>query len=182
MEGEQYYVINPDTLSDCEHWSYQDLQKLCIKLKLGGRGSRNMLESKLQDWHRNRDVRGRANDDEEIIPMNVRVNNFSLLQIKLTEKTSVKRRKSSSFFRQENNRQEIVSPTILRPLKDSTTPGKSILKRAVENSEENLSDNIQSYQQTPMKLAKLKFSPFNGVKVIANRLDHNNDLIASRLF
>ena len=87
---EKYIAINPDTFDDKDQWSYRDLQKLCMELKLGGRGSRQDLVQKLGEWHRGRDV---VPEDEEIVidetndtlPMNVIGNNFSLLPIHVRE-------------------------------------------------------------------------------------------------
>jgi hypothetical protein len=90
ISHERYIAINPDTFDDKEQWSYRDLQKLCVELKLGGRGSRQELVKKLTAWHRDRDV---VDEDAEIhleeandsLPMNVVGNNFSLLPIRVRE-------------------------------------------------------------------------------------------------
>lgn len=87
---EKYIAINPDTFDDKDQWSYRDLQKLCVELQLGGRGSRQELVKKLCRWHRDRDV---VDEDAEIVlddtndtlPMNVIGNNFTLLPIRVRE-------------------------------------------------------------------------------------------------
>jgi hypothetical protein len=178
MEGQQYLTINPDTLNDRDLWSFRDLQLLCVKLSLGGKGSRIELEDKLRQWHRIRNEVINKEPHEELIPMNVSGNNFALLQIHVTERSerSTLKRRRSSILNIENDYKEPapVSPTILRPLRnENTTPGKSILKRqnsiqiCGDENDHNCNNNINNGN----KLAKLKFSPFNGVKVIAHRYD-----------
>jgi hypothetical protein len=56
MEGDQYLAINPSTLDDNSLFSYRDLQQLCIRLGLGGKGNRLELQDKLHRWHRQRHV------------------------------------------------------------------------------------------------------------------------------
>lgn len=46
-----YVTINPEMLND-PTWSYRDLQLLCMRLHLGGKGKRVELVEKLLDWHR----------------------------------------------------------------------------------------------------------------------------------
>ena len=181
MEGQEYLAINPDTLSDTNMWTYKDLQKLCSKLSLGGKGTRDCLEAKLISWHRER---GDAEElEEEKFEMNVPGNNFSLLQIdvKPSKIKGKKVRRNSSLLRLDDTT-ERVSPSILRPL-NVQTPMKSILKKRPSLLDMDLDEGYENDEQaincTPKKLSKLTFSPFNGVKVISHR---HEELFACELF
>ena len=162
MENHEYLAANPDTFQNPDIWSYRDLQKLCVKLCIGGKGSRAELLHKLEVWHRDRKTdKNRCEND---ISMNVAGNNFSLLEIKVRPKTCKRKRRSSIIDCSSKDLGSTVSPTLLRPLQRSNcaTPSKSILK------------NISNCSETPKdigvnKMAKLTFSPFNGVKLIENR-------------
>ena len=200
MQGQEYLTINPDTFSDASIWSYKELQKLCGKLALGGRGTRDSLEDKLNCWHRERVHT--EEPEEEKFEMNVPGNNFSLLQINV-EPSKMKgkhhsRRKSSIVGLSDTT--EKVSPSILRPF-TAHTPNKGILKKRpanlemeaintdhdhdndfdfdTENNCEGARKQATFATTTPRKLAKLTFSPFNGVKVISHR---HEDLFSCELF
>ena len=181
MQGQEYLTINPDTFSDTNIWSYKDLQKLCSKLSLGGRGTRDALEEKLCYWHRDRE-QTEDEPEEEKFEMNVPGNNFSLLQINVQPskiKGKKSRRKSSLLGFDEAT--EKVSPSILRPFCPQT-PSKGILKKRPANLEMNAIEAAATaapVNYTPRKLSKLTFSPYNGVKVISHR---HEDLFAFELF
>mmetsp|Transcript_23218 Transcript_23218/g.39325 ORF Transcript_23218/g.39325 Transcript_23218/m.39325 type:complete len:192 (+) Transcript_23218:112-687(+) len=178
MQGQEYLTINPDTFSDANTWSYKDLQILCKKLALGGRGTRDCLEEKLFSWHRERQHEDKP--EEEKFEMNVPGNNFSLLQINVEPSKKVgkntKRRKSSLLGLDDATTE--VNPSILRPF-NPQTPSKGILKKRpahldMESLELDEWTNATPRDQesnafTPKKLSKLTFSPFNGVKVISHR-------------
>jgi len=178
MKNNEYLVANPDTFQNPEIWTYRDLQKLCVKLSLGGKGSRAELLQKLEAWHRQRETD--KSQRENGISMNVAGNNFSLLEINVRP-TKCKRKRRSSII--DSSRKDIgstVSPTLLRPLQriNCDTPSKSILKN-ISNYSENSKDIGTN------KMAKLTFSPFNGVKLIENRYHLPMDffsLIKYRIF
>lgn len=173
MEGEQYLAINPDTLSDTTQWSYRDIQKLCMRLQLGGRGSRDVLEERLIGWHRRRKhsktVLNRVEHPEEVtLQMNVVGNNFSILRMNVAEKENRRRRSNGrrNSLVPENGADVIVSPTILKPLRmnpDREAAIVGILKGCRE----------EPRAQTPKRLDHITFSPFNGVKVIPHRTSFN---------
>ena len=96
--------------------------------------------------------------------MNVPGNNFALLQLQVRAK-KVKRKRRSTIFGFGDENFGVVSPSYLKPLtaEDCATPRKSILKGNCENI----------MNQSSAKLSKLKFSPFNGVKVIRHRNEPN---------
>eukprot|EP01041_Mallomonas_annulata_P010274 gene10274-21440_t len=159
MEGQEYITVNPDLLANDQLWCYRDIQKLCVKLQLGGRGKRCDLIDKLTTWHRNRECECRPTN--ETFEMNVVGNNFSLLEVKVRPrggaKNKSKKRKSIIAFENDENA-GVISPTFLRPLRrDSCTPGKSILKRKDMNVEED-------EERSAFKASRIAFSPFNGVK------------------
>jgi hypothetical protein len=100
MEGENFLTINPETLSSKELWSYRDLQKLCIRLQLGGRGTREELCIKLTEWNRARqddDSCMLVSEDCETIPMNVVGNNFSILPMSVITKSKNRKEKKEAF-------------------------------------------------------------------------------------
>lgn len=98
MEGEEYYVYNPDIFDD-NYWTYKELQKLCLKLNINHKGTRNNLEKRLKKWHKERKIEineNKNNDNnennnenndyfEENYIMNVNGNNFSLLKIEIKQ-------------------------------------------------------------------------------------------------
>mmetsp|Transcript_26718 Transcript_26718/g.39688 ORF Transcript_26718/g.39688 Transcript_26718/m.39688 type:complete len:182 (-) Transcript_26718:96-641(-) len=169
MEGQEYVAINPDTLSDKAHWTYADLRKLCCKLSLGGKGSREELEQKLRDWHRARNNwTGTVSCQSELFPMNVPGNNFSLLQINVREsKKKTTKRRRSSVVGLEEDKSAVVDPLLLRPFRKEAnvpvTPSKGILKKPTTLRA------VDTENTPPTKLARLQFSPFNGVKIISHR-------------
>lgn len=190
MQGQEYLTINPDTFSDRNTWSYRELQKLCGKLSLGGRGTRESLEDKLISWHRERVHT--EEPEEEKFEMNVPGNNFSLLQMNVEpSKMKGKQARRRSSIVGLNDTTEKVSPSMLRPITVSHTPNKGILKKrpanlemdAMENTNEVVKESSSTAAKelltTPRKLAKLTFSPFNGVKVISHR---HEDLFSFKLF
>lgn len=184
MEGQEFVVINPDTLNNKDYFSYRDLQKLCLKLNLGGSGNRELLELKLKDWNRQRSRYGETvaisadeNENDQNIPMNVIGNNFSLLAVNIVSKTdSVKSKKTSSIAGFSSTTEEsVVSPTLLRALRaEPSTPGKGILKQH-KNSTPHKEDNNSNNNISITRFDKITFSPFNGVKVIPNRRFQHND-------
>jgi hypothetical protein len=181
MDGEEFLTINPETFSDTKCWQYKDLQKLCAKLELGGKGSRLDLENRLCNWHRTRNDCDEADFSDETnshFPMNVPGNNFSLMHInvKVAKKQTKKRR--SSIHRLDEQYGVIIDAQLLRPIcRDNVTPGKSILKKIRSGSPKRLfalDDERECENQSPSKhpatkLSKLQFSPFNGVKIISHR-------------
>lgn len=199
MQGQEYLTINPDTFSDTNTWSYRDLQKLCSKLALGGKGTRDTLEDKLFSWHRERQYE--EEPEEEKFEMNVPGNNFSLLQINVEpskQKGKSSKRRKSSLLGLDDATTEKVNPSVLRPF-NVQTPTKSILKKrpahldmesidvgewesegaGVTAGEECRDHHTNTFTCTPKKLSKLTFSPFNGVKVISHR---HEELFALELF
>jgi len=54
MDKHTLVTLNAELLDDKDTFSYRDLQKLCVRLHLGGKGKREELVEKLQDWHRSR--------------------------------------------------------------------------------------------------------------------------------
>lgn len=189
MDGEEFLALNPgiifvfyskklffiqffaliDTLGDKNYFSYRDLQKLCVKLNLGGNGKREELESRLKGWHRSRTFRSEnlvvnTNNDFENIPMNVVGNNFTLMKFDVKSKNPNAVRKQQTRIVTEDS-SSVVSPTLLRPLRaEPSTPGKGILKQASTPTR-----NVPEAPLSVRKLDKITFSPFNGVKVIPHR-------------
>jgi hypothetical protein len=211
MEGEEYVALNPDSFHEDDYWTYRDLQKLCMKLSLGGRGTREELITKLTHWHREREFETQFSNEN--YPMNVVGNNFSLLQIKIQElnSNSIKRRRRRSSISSSSVLYDTASadPILLRPIRkvpaDSEnippTPTKGILKKTQpspaparsplplgllnenENDEnqENLSSmncqhnsSILNTPTKPIKLTRLHFSPFNGIKIISHRYSQHS--------
>jgi hypothetical protein len=184
MQGQEYLTINPDTFSDTNTWSYKDLQKLCSKLSLGGKGTRDSLEEKLHTWHRERLYE--EEPEEEKYEMNVPGNNFSLLQINVAPSKQEQKGKNGKRRRSSllglNDTTEKVDPSVLRPF-NAQTPRKSILKKrpadlamtSIDLTEWKTGDDFTSSK----KLSKLTFSPYNGVKVISHRYE---ELFARELF
>jgi hypothetical protein len=84
-------VLNAELLDSPESFSYRDIQRLCVRLGLGGKGKREVLVKKLQDWHRSRSPpkkfkksptsRKSPDGDEISLPMNVVGQRFCLLPI-----------------------------------------------------------------------------------------------------
>ena len=140
--------MNAELLDDSTVISYRDLQRLCARLKLGGKGKRSELVEKLQRWHRSRSPTKASTTDSPGLPMNVPGANFSLLDLNLnlspggdkensmpsdglSRKSLGAHRKSKNVSRIGGDAgDEAVSPRLLNPLRranDINTP-KSILK------------------------------------------------------
>lgn len=174
MEGEEFLTINPETFCDKNCWQYKDLQKLCAKLGLGGKGSRENLEEKLSDWHRMRndyyeeDYQYAPQQPETHFPMNVHGNNFALMHIDVKVSKSAHKRRRSSIHKLDENHRAVVDPIMLRPIckEDNPTPRKSILKKVRTTSPMRV---VIPESPSTVKLSKLQFSPFNGVKIISHR-------------
>ena len=47
-----YFTFNPGCLDDKEKFSYRQLQQLSVQLGLNGKGKREELVLRLQQWHR----------------------------------------------------------------------------------------------------------------------------------
>ena len=196
MDGSHLLTINPATLDDESLWSYADLQKLAKALDVRASGKRNELVERLMDWHKTRTGDGHslvAQDGAEDIPLNVDGANFAILSMHIRPRspvaesvgapTMVSRSASRSPVRSPmrsglggcyatdavgsvkkstslvglSDSPLIVSPTLLKPLAPTTpsrTPGKSALK---------------SPGKSGVKASRIKFSPYNGTKVIPNR-------------
>ena len=191
-EGSYLLTINPGTLDDERLWSYADLQRLCKSLSLSGKGKRADLELRLAQWHKTRTAEGFCasagagtdetengdNRREDYFPLNVDGSNFSIFSmnvkprspIGITGSSSSSSSSSSSISSAclaspagikkvgsllglDENSPTMVSPTLLRPLGVVTTPNKSILRTS----------------GSKRKSSEIKFSPFNGTKVIPNR-------------
>lgn len=163
-------------LGDRQFFGYRDLQKLCAKLHLGGKGSRDELEMKLLNWHRSRTnldtaVISLSNDEDELLPMNVIGNNFALFEVDVqSTPKSAKSTRRSSMNLTENV--VYVSPSILRPLRstveDCVSPPRSALKR---KSIVDMDDDFVQ-EDSAKKIKEIKFSPFNGVRIIPNRITY----------
>lgn len=50
----QMVTLNPDLFESSDHYTYRDLQRLCCRLGLGGKGKREDLVERLQSWNRSR--------------------------------------------------------------------------------------------------------------------------------
>ena len=64
MEGETFLCINPSSFEDTNVWSYRDIQRLCKRVGLVAKGSREDLCYKLEEWHRSR-----IDEDKSILPL-----------------------------------------------------------------------------------------------------------------
>lgn len=171
MEGQQFLTVNPDTFTEKELWSYQDLQKLCKSAGIKANQKRDILIDCLQCWHRSRkdgtqtmvETVGEEECGVENIDMNVIGNNFAVLAMDVKPRgcKTTKRKKRGSIVGLGLKDSIVVSPTLLRPLRQNPgTPGKSCLKS---------STSLHEKTATPHKLSNICFSPFNGVKVISHR-------------
>jgi hypothetical protein len=54
MDDRTLVTINAELLEDKNTFSYRDIQQLCVRLELGGKGKREELVEKLKRWHRSR--------------------------------------------------------------------------------------------------------------------------------
>jgi hypothetical protein len=177
MEGEEYIALNPDSFAENEYWTYRNLQQLCMKLSLGGRGTKEELIMKLTMWHRERerfeDVypdlyplksveqekdeerqwQSQEDENKYYFPMNVNGNNFSLLQIQINEiPDSSKKRKSSLVFRENQTTTCLVDPTLLRPIRQRL--GEPEDREQIETESEGREENERKKNkvlETPTK-------------------------------
>lgn len=193
MDGESYITANPFTFDISTYWEYADLQRLCKKCNISAKGSREKLVQRLIEFHRQRDKDGTTliNDDctqNENIPMNVNGNNFAMMQVTVVPSSTEKLTKSKYRISKASDvsKKAIIKacPTTLKPLLTSieetkipATPSKSILKRTELTPPPSAQKSVcketpsksKSMPDTPGKLDKITFSPFNAVKVIPHR-------------
>ena len=180
-----YVTINPDMLRDAA-WNFRDLQLLCMRLRLGGRGTRDQLVERLLAWHRKCfHKREDLEDDEDDHPLSIRkrmkyASNFSLLQF------------DTSAIMQQT---AIADPTAAAAEPAPTTPPLSppndghangpLAHVTVSSSlpqlltpliyrtarkQDGTPRSIISPSMRPKSSAKrLSFSVFNGVKLIPSR-------------
>lgn len=166
--------MNPDTLCNEKVWAYRDLQLLCMKLGIGGKGSRTSLEHKLISWHRARSkgraILNRVNNSEsgdsqdhaqvENMPMNVIGNNFSMLDMRGEVKSF---RAATAVWDSFNELEKSVNE--LRPSRGQWSSNRGILRRD-DNSD--FADVQKSMKKSAS--SKLTISPFNSVKIIPHRV------------
>lgn len=192
MDGAHLLTINPATLDDESLWSYQDLQKLAKALDIKAAGRRCELVARLLEWHKTRNDSGHSlvqQEDAEDYQLNVDGSNFSILSMHVRPRSpaapalvapssyrspvrspvpggagadvgSIKKTNSLVGL---SDSPLVVSPTLLRPLAPTTpvrTPGKSALKNSASAPKQ------------------VKFSPYNGTKVIPNRRDESKGIHA----
>ena len=202
MDGAHLLTINPATLDDESLWSYQDLQKLAKALDIKAAGRRCELVARLLEWHKTRNDSGHSlvqQEDAEDYPLNVDGSNFSILSMHVRPRSpaapalvapssyrspvrspvpggagadvgSIKKTNSLVGL---SDSPLVVSPTLLRPLAPTTpvrTPGKSALKTPGSAG--------KSGKASAAKISRLKFSPYNGTKVIPNRRDESKGIHA----
>jgi SAP domain len=139
--------LNPGCFDDVNAFKYRDLQQLAKHVGVPANGKRTDLVKRLQKWHRTQfsDIR----DERDA------ASNFTLLKVDVISPTSGPKVEPA-----------LLSPLIKKPRKraDGTpvgilTPSKTNRRRAA----------------TPGASAKkrIKFSCFNGVKIIPDRETHN---------
>lgn len=132
-------TLNPELLDDHDAFSFRDLQALCKRLSLGGKGKREELVAKLKMWHRHREAPGTPDENKSPLPMNVPGQHFALLHVNVAaaettpSTTKKKRRRSSLLGALDMNTAEPegVSPRLLNPLKrvnDNLEAPRSIMK------------------------------------------------------
>jgi hypothetical protein len=140
-----YITFNPEMLDD-ETWTYRDLQKLSMKLGLGGKGGREQLVEKLKQWHKQQFNEERHGPGSNFALLEVEVP-ACLLQPDATPASPSKG----------------AAPSLLSPLK--INPAKK--------TQEGLPIGIlsPSKRNTPSAQKKrLSFSIFNGTKIIPDRI------------
>lgn len=52
IAGKPYFTYNPDLFDSSDCWKFTDMQQLCVKLGLGGRGTREQLLQRYVTWQR----------------------------------------------------------------------------------------------------------------------------------
>ena len=163
MEGEEIIVYNP-FLFDESYWTYRKLQKLCLKLSLSGKGTRNELENRLKEWNKQRDY----NNFEENYPMNVTGNNFTLLSIniqeskkkkkKVREKNEKRKKKRKRLsFNEEKNDVITVDPILIRPIQRNNN--NCLISTVSLDDNTNNTNNNNSIYTTPTKGILKKSNP-----------------------
>jgi len=202
MDGESYHTLNPfalDLLAYSEVYALTKSLNIGESTPRRGRVSKEVLIERIIEFHRQRNDEGHTLIDsenlsasQENLPMNVTGNNFAVLQVIPDTGERRKAKYPRSPFAEdvnENVRSSAVvkaDVTHLRALKTADmsvcgdTPSKSILKKCdspTSVQREYECDRLEyssSKAQTPGKLDKITFSPFNAVKVIPHRR-HLND-------
>jgi hypothetical protein len=140
---ESFVVINPACLGEAG-WSYRDLQLLCMKLGLGGKGSREQLINKLHTWNREHPEEQLRN----VLDTDKPPSKFTLLDLNITEKTTTKD----------------IAPHL--------TPLRCRPPRAVDGTPVGILSVKSPF--TPSHQKRLSFSLFNGVKIIPPREQRSN--------
>ena len=146
-------TINAELLDDKDAFSYRDIQKLCCKLNLGGKGKREELVAKLKSWHRSRSPASVKSSQSSpsvgtaAMPMNVIGQRFCMLAVNVSSKkmpgsaekcaesgTFVKGKKRRASLVGTHDEPEVVSPRLLKPLEsknDLLSPKSAMKSRLV---------------------------------------------------
>lgn len=182
-----YVTINPDMLREAA-WNFRDLQLLCMRLGLGGRGTRDQLVERLLAWHRKCFRKKEADEEEEEEddhPLSIRkrmkyASNFSLLQFD----TSAMMQASAAPAPVEaapttpplspidaHANAPLASVTVSSSLPQLLTP---LLYRTARRPD-GTPRSILSPSMRPKSAKRLSFSVFNGVKLIPSRTTSNEE-------
>lgn len=182
-----YVTINPDLLRDAA-WQFRDLQLLCMRLGLGGRGTRSELVERLLAWHRKCfHKRNRAPEDEEDDhPLSIskrmkHASNFSLLQFDtsamLQATSTVTPPPASSTpplspFNDDHANGPLASVTVSTSLPQLLTP---LLYRTARRHDGTPRSILSPSMRPKSSSKRLSFSVFNGVKLIPDRHTSNEE-------
>jgi hypothetical protein len=194
-----YITINPEMLNS-ELWSYRDLQLLCMRLQLGGRGKKQELIDKLLAWHTQQ--HNAEKQDEGIAGCNFALldlgyklpqqndsseqQQFDPTSAKKTLKSQQQQHQQShlsqltplvpcSAQRQQRNADGTLRSILSPPFRNAAT-GKSTNKQVKPASRlaqfaAQIAEEERQHNQSSTK--RLSFSVFNGVKLIPPREENS---------
>jgi hypothetical protein len=189
-----YVTINPDLLRDAA-WQFRDLQLLCMRLGLGGRGTRSELVERLLAWHRKcfhkKQSEAMEEDEEDDHPLSIskrmkHASNFSLLQfdtsamLQATSSVTPPPAASStpplSPFNDDHANGPLASVTVSASLPQLLTP---LLYRTARKHDGTPRSILSPSMRPKSSTKRLSFSVFNGVKLIPDRHTSNDEMNTS---
>lgn len=176
MAGQISTVLNAELFDSPDSFSYRDIQRLCVRLKLGGKGKREALVLKLQEWHRSRSPEKKSssahkskksssdsdsdNEDENhsSLPMNVIGQRFCLMPINVAA--------DPNKLVMNDNIGKASSSTMLEENIPSKSKASNLKRRrsSIIGNEGLLAENVSPRLLNPLTAKNDLFSPKSAVK------------------
>lgn len=166
-------VLNAELFDSPDSFSYRDIQRLCVRLKLGGKGKREVLVFKLQEWHRSRSPPEKSfkqrssssndsdsdSDTSDSHPMNVIGQRFCLMPINVAADPR-KLLKNNSNIKTSLSSSSSSSDDEMLPQKKSKSSNLKRRRSSIIGNEGGLlTENVSPRLLNPLTSKNDLFSP-----------------------